>query len=58
MIHVWDLANIVIEVAELLPEKRYILAVDDSKSTLLDIVNVYLTIIFRQLMKILEHSQS
>jgi hypothetical protein len=40
MIHVSDLANIVTEVVETLPDIRYLLAVDDGKSNLLQIIKV------------------
>ncbi|KAJ3332668.1 Adenylate kinase 7 [Blyttiomyces sp. JEL0837] len=36
-IHVDDLCNVIVEVAETLPEPRYLLAIDDSKSTLMEI---------------------
>ena len=44
-IHLDDLTNIVLEVAEVLPETRYLLAVDDSKLTLYDILKVSLSLI-------------
>jgi adenylate kinase len=39
-IHLDDLVSIIVEVTETTPETRYILAVDDSKSTLYDFVKV------------------
>ena len=39
-IHLDDLCTIIVEVAETTPETRYLVAVDDAKSTLYDIIKV------------------
>lgn len=39
-IYLDDLVSIIVEVAETTPEIRYIIAVDDSKNTLFDIIKV------------------
>uniref|UniRef100_A0A665TK17 Adenylate kinase 7a n=1 Tax=Echeneis naucrates TaxID=173247 RepID=A0A665TK17_ECHNA len=40
MIHIYDLARVIQNIIELRPKSKYILAVDDSKNTLEDIVKV------------------
>ena len=40
IIHLDDLTHVVLEVAEVQPETRYLLAVDDSKTSLYDILKV------------------
>lgn len=45
-IHVRDLANVILNICDLKPKVRYILAVDDANSTLEDIVRVCCTINF------------
>lgn len=40
-VHLDDLVNITVEVIETTPETKYIMAVDESKSTLLEITKVY-----------------
>ncbi len=40
MIHLQDLANIVVEVVDTSPGTKYIVAVDDSKNTLSQVVTV------------------
>src|SRR4051812_10533551 len=41
-IHLDDVCNIIVEVVETTPESRYLLAIDDSKSTLYEITKVCL----------------
>ena len=40
MIYLEDLSSVVLDVVELAPETKYILAVDDAKSTLKDVARV------------------